>query len=356
MVCRAAWVASCSRCIAPTSGPLAGVHRGDDPLVVLRPADGVLLDGDAVLAGVEVGDQLAHRRTVTAGEAVPVAEGHRRPVVGAPRAAPVSTTGLLTSSAPGGHVARAHPPAAARNWRRSSDMRTLLAVGMTMQVPTASRAIQQDEDLGVAARSDGSGSSGRVTSRSRPTSKERMTGRRSTATSGVAVPKSQRRTRGSDRDGRRAGAEEEQQLPPASKGRSPPTPRWHRPLLTSPCAPSPHSPARSGPSSTAPGSSPTTTTGSGLEERLAGPRGSLRPRRSRCPSRRSRRCRASMTRASTRGRGTAGSSAVPDPTPGPDPADVRRRGLPLDDLGQRDTGGRPRRRALLLHLSTSPPP
>jgi hypothetical protein len=65
----------------PDVRALAGVHGSDHALVVLRPVDGVLVDGDQVLGGVEVGDQLLHRRSVATGEAVPVADRHRRAVV-----------------------------------------------------------------------------------------------------------------------------------------------------------------------------------------------------------------------------------------------------------------------------------
>ena len=62
--------------------PLAGLGRGRQPLVEVRPLDGVGLDRDLVVFRVELLDQRGHRRAVAAGEPVPVGQVDRRALVG----------------------------------------------------------------------------------------------------------------------------------------------------------------------------------------------------------------------------------------------------------------------------------
>ncbi len=59
----------------PDLRPLARLHGRRKLLVEGRPVDGVVLDLDVLVLSAEVLDQLLHRRTVTAGEAVPVGQG-----------------------------------------------------------------------------------------------------------------------------------------------------------------------------------------------------------------------------------------------------------------------------------------
>jgi hypothetical protein len=60
---------------------LAALNRGRELLVEVSPLDGVLLDRDVLVLGLEVRDELLHERTVTTGEAVPVLELDGRALV-----------------------------------------------------------------------------------------------------------------------------------------------------------------------------------------------------------------------------------------------------------------------------------